>query len=376
MPLDAISPAEPSFAEIDGLPPVDLAANLVHAQSAGRGVAGVLAELFSLMRGPGRITPAEYFYYRLWDPALTREEKRRFVGKRAQVAMHRACNHEAFRAAADDKLRFHEIMTAHGLPVPKLLAIAHPDRRVEGVRSLPDRESVAGFLAQASAFPLFAKPIDGKYSLNVISADGLDPAADAVVLRGAPPASREAMAARIAGHRPGYLLQRRLAPHPTIADAFGDRLWSVRIVVMLTQDGPRVHRAAAKIPTGANPADNFWRTGNLLAAVDLGTGELRRVMRGSGAELTVNPDHPDTAAPIVDFRLPEWRRALDLVREAAALLPGIRTQSWDMALAPEPMLLEVNWGGDLNLPQLAWRRGVLDDAYRAHLAGCGYRVRL
>ena len=85
MPLDTATRSEPSFAEIDGLPAIDLAANLIHAQSAGRRVPGLLAELFSLMSGPGRMTPAEYFYYRLWDPALSREEKRRFVGKRAQV---------------------------------------------------------------------------------------------------------------------------------------------------------------------------------------------------------------------------------------------------------------------------------------------------
>lgn len=149
----------------------------------------------------------------------------------------------------------------------------------------------------------------------------------------------------------------------------------MRILVLLTSNGPRVHRAAAKIPTGANPADNYWRAGNLLAAVNLGTGELRRVVRGTGASLTVNTQHPDSAAPIIGFRLPDWQRVLDLVRREAVLLPSIRTQSWDVALAPEPTLLEVNCGGDLNLPQLTCRQGVLDENYRAHLAACGYHVR-
>lgn len=194
-------------------------------------------------------------------------------------------------------------------------------------------------------------------------------------LRGLPSVSRQDLASRIAGYEPGYLLQRRLAPHPAIASAFGNRLWSARILVLLTGDGPQVHRAAAKIPTGANPADNYWRAGNLLSAVDIETGELRRVVLGNGAALTVNPEHPDSTAPIVGFCLPEWQRALDLVRDAAVLLPGIRTQSWDVALAPEPTLLEVNCGGDLNLPQLAWGSGVLDESYRAHLANCGYRAR-
>ena len=53
----------------------------------------------------------------------------------------------------------------------------------------------------------------------------------------------------------------------------------------------------------------------------------------------------------------------------------IRTQSWDVALTDKgPVLLEVNFGGDLNLAQLAHGTGVLDDAYANHLRRCGYRL--
>ena len=38
------------------------------------------------------------------------------------------------------------------------------------------------------------------------------------------------------------------------------------------------------------------------------------------------------------------------------------------------MLLEVNFGGDFNLAQLAHEAGVLDDAYAEHLRQCGYRL--
>ena len=64
-----------------------------------------------------------------------------------------------------------------------------------------------------------------------------------------------------------------------------------------------------------------------------------------------------------------------LVKEAARLLPGIRTQSWDIALTDAgPVPLEVNFGGDLNLAQLAAGAGVLDETYREHLRTCGYRI--
>jgi len=39
------------------------------------------------------------------------------------------------------------------------------------------------------------------------------------------------------------------------------------------------------------------------------------------------------------------------------------------------VLLEVNYGGDLNLAQLAHSAGVLDERYTEHLARCSYRSR-
>ena len=209
----------------------------------------------------------------------------------------------------------------------------------------------------------------------MFSIDGRHRATGRLLLRGLEPVGARELAARIATHEAGYLFQRRLAPHRAIAAAFGDRLWSVRLIVLLTADGPRVHRAVAKVPVGDNPADNYWRSGNLIGAVDIETGEIRRAVRGSGTELTVNPRHPDTGAEIVGVRLPNWAQTLDLTRAAAVLLPGIRTQSWDIALAEGPTLLEVNFGGDLNLTQLAWGHGVLDEAYRAHLEARGYPVK-
>jgi hypothetical protein len=54
---------------------------------------------------------------------------------------------------------------------------------------------------------------------------------------------------------------------------------------------------------------------------------------------------------------------------------GIRTQSWDVALTDRgPVILEVNFGGDLNLHQLAHGAEVLDPFCDTHLRRCGYRL--
>jgi hypothetical protein len=133
----------------------------------------------------------------------------------------------------------------------------------------------------------------------------------------------------------------------------------------------------AKIATGNNPADNFWRQGNILGAIELETGLISRVVRGTGVEMSLNEAHPDTRRPIVGTLIPQWEALTRLAVSAAEILPGIRTQSWDIAIAAEgPVLLEVNYGGDLNLAQLAHGTGVLDERYIEHLAHCGYRSRV
>ena len=79
----AICPAADTalFDTLNGVPKVDIPGNLQAAISAGRRMTSILREVVSLRRGAGKLTPNEYFYYRLWDSALSAAEKRRFVGK-------------------------------------------------------------------------------------------------------------------------------------------------------------------------------------------------------------------------------------------------------------------------------------------------------
>ncbi len=359
---------------LTGIPEVDFPANLHAAMAAGRRMTSILADVVSLRRGPGRLAPAEFFYFRLWEPTLTREAKRQFVGKQAQHPMHIACNNTGWYATAADKLLFQTLMAGAGFPGPELLAVTAPGRRVPGGRVLRDPAEIAGFLRDPANYPLFAKPIDGKYSISVVSADGFDVAANGVVLQGGDLVNVEELATTLASREAGYILQRRMKAHPRLATLFGPRLWSVRLLVLLTATGPIIHRAVAKIATGRNPADNFWRRGNMIGAIDLRTGQIARVVRGTGADLAVNPLHPDTGRAIIGTAIPEWDDLATLAKEASRLLPAIRTQSWDIAVTDEgPIPLEVNFGGDLNLAQLASGAGVLDEAYKSHLTSCGYK---
>jgi hypothetical protein len=361
-----------TYDSLSGIPRIDIPENLNLALSTKRGVFSILREILALWRGPGRLTPQEYFYYRLWDPAMPFEEKRRFVGKHAQTAMHLACNSQYWYCAAADKILYHTIMTGAQMPIPELIAISAEGRAIPGIPNLTDADALAALLRKPELYPLFMKEVGGKYSLSVISADRYDPVSDEVVLLGGARQPAALLAETMISPR-GYLVQRRLRQAPGLAALFGPRLWSVRVLVLQAEAGPRVHRAVAKIATGSNPADNYWRRGNMLGAIDLETGGISRVVSGTGAVLKINGSHPDTGHPIVGTLIPGWDRIQELVVAAAPVFAGIRTQSWDVALTDlGPILMEVNFGGDLNLAQLATGRGVLDEGYRRYLEGFGH----
>jgi hypothetical protein len=57
--------------------------------------------------------------------------------------------------------------------------------------------------------------------------------------------------------------------------------------------------------TGANPADNYWRSGNVLGAVELTSGIIQRVVRRAGANLAVNETPPDTGRPVIGTPIPD-----------------------------------------------------------------------
>jgi len=309
--MNAYSLADSSVLErLNGIPAVDLAANLQPALQGGCRAGSVVWEIVRLRAGAGPLTPQEYFWYRLWDPALPAAAKCRFVGKRAQHRMHVACNNRLWFAAAADKLLFQSIMEDIGLPVPELRAVTQPGQIApRGVPTIDNAGATATLL-------------------SITSADAFDPATDEVILLGGARVPVAQLAESLACG-PGYLIQRRLQPAPALESRFGPRLWSLRALVLLRPSGPIIHRAVAKIATGDNPADNFWRAGNMLDAIELSSGVVTRTVSGTGADIRVNASHPDTHAPIVGTLIPDWDQATALVRVAAEPLPGIRTQSWD-----------------------------------------------
>lgn len=332
-----------------------------------------IRRLVKAMRGPGKLSLHEFFYYLLYDPALPDTSLAHFVGKRTQERIHLACNDVRWYAACHDKLLWSSIMAGAELPIPETIAVFSENKRSGIYRLVANQSDLARFIRDKINHPLFCKPVDGMFSIGAFRVD--DAEGDTLIVNGDDRRSAEDVVRFMSSLSPaGYLLQRALAPAAALAPIIGSALAAIRFLVLLTGEGPVVESAVTKIPKRNQVADNYWRRGNMLGAIELDTGRLTRVVTGSGPGLRVIGNDPSDDARLVAMDVPDFDAARSLCLKAAAHFPGIRTQSWDVALtAAGPVLLELNFGGDLNLHQLAHHRGILSDTYCRHLRACGYK---
>ena len=368
---------DPSWQMLAQPPRVDIRANLTAATQAGAPLPQLLLQAFRLARGPGRLSLHEYLYYKLWSPEIEAQEAARFIGRSRQNAMHMACLDPRYNAIADDKILFHQVMSSLDLPTPRIFAIVDHSRSLPGIESLRTKSAIESWLRTHRTTPIFMKPTFGVFSLGTMTASGYDALTDTLITLNHNPVAVPFAAERMTREPTGYIIQERLTPPRETYAIAGNRLCSVRLVVLLTPNGPELTTATIKIPGPDNIADNYWRTGNTAGAVDLSGGTISRAATGTAKDLTIyagtSPASKNT--PFVGQTLPYWERTKSLVLKAAANLPGCHTQAWDVALTKRgPVLLEVNRGGDFNLSQIASGRGALTDRYAAHLAEHNFRI--
>jgi Sugar-transfer associated ATP-grasp len=342
------------------------------ASGHGKSPGAQVTEIWRLRFGPGKLRPDEYYAYGLYDDQrFSPADKLRFLGRAVQDRIIVQCNELRWWLPAHDKLIFYALLAGQGLPVPATRAVYHASRGLGTAVALAQPAALAGHLRAGMIYPCFAKPATGIRSIGVAALDAYDAATDRIVLKGGRALEVEAFVGQPERYRAdGYLFQELLRPHPGLGQVIGPRLATVRLIVLLEDGGPAILHALGKIPVADNPADNFWRPGNLLAALDA-DGRVTRVQQGVGPEQRDLEEHPDTGGRLQGLTIPDWPALTALALQAATAFPGLRMQAWDIAPTDHgPVLVEVNIGGDFNLPQLAHRTGLMDDRFRAFLHSC------
>jgi Sugar-transfer associated ATP-grasp len=339
----------------------------------GKPLTHLVSDMARLSFAPSRISPEEYFDLRLYDDeALAGADKREFVGMKGckWIGLEANQNPNWF-AIATEKLPFYAVMGAYGLPTIKQRAVYHPRVKLPGINSIPNKDELAVWLRNPLNFPCFGKPVSGSLSLGTVAIDAYDPATDQLTLASGRKVDVPALVEEIRAHYriDGYMFQERLEPHPELRALTGNRIGTVRVYTIWGEKGPEVFRVCWKVPAGANMADNFWRTGNMLAALDETTGTVKRVIRGTGPRQVEVECHPDTGARLVGATIPGFKDVLDLAAWGARVLNEVPLIGWDIAMTDRgAVLVEANNTPDFRLVQMAERRGVFDARMKAFLA--------
>lgn len=330
-----------------------------------------ISEILRLRFFHNKLGPSEYYLYRLYDDATySFAQKAEFAGWRYSQYLDQRFNDDRWRIFANDKIVFYSMMEAHGLAYPHVVALFDENKKAAPKQSrlLDSTQAAEDFLRDPAIYPIFFKPVSGTYGRGAFSAISYDRGTDAIRMgNGESIPLNNVLEMFQEKWARGYIMQKLLEPHPEVAALVGNRLSSLRIIVLLTNDGPVIFRAVWKLPTGRNMSDNFMHgeTGNLIANVDLGTGLIGHAVTGVGANIRRVEHHPDTGLPLSNSRVPLWEETRNLVMAGASLFPGLRMQHWDVALCPEgPVALEVNVEGSLDLHQLAGSKGIHDETMR------------
>ncbi len=137
------------------------------------------------------------------------------------------------------------------------------------------------------------------------------------------------------------LCEEVIPQHPDL-----DRLWphsinTVRAMTILKDGETYVWGVLFRVgKTEGKPVDNF-NNGGLMMPVDVETG----VIHCPGVDLQgkLYETHPVTGVPFNGFQIPCWKEIMDLVKEAAKVVPTVGYVGWDVAVTPTgPVLVEGN----------------------------------
>jgi hypothetical protein len=337
---------------------------------SGRKPMDIVKEFFVLSQGRGRLTFRDYVAYRLYDDNFIGDtDKTAFVGRRRNQELVGEINYRhEWNCLSDDKIANVNYLASYGLPVIPTKAIFAPSMRRGAKNLLKSRSELQRFLSDPARYPMFGKPLDGFQSLGSMALANFDPETARITTSRAVVSVDALVNAIDANFKNGYIFQTQLRGHSDLVRAVGTGLSTARIVTIATEDGPRLFSAAWKIIGGANVADNYWRPGNILAALDLGSGRVLKAVTGHGFEMKGIDLHPSTGAVLQGLALPRYQDVIESAIEGHRTLRNIGIIGWDIGVTDDgPVIVETNIMPDLMLVQAAHRSGAFNDDLAALL---------
>jgi hypothetical protein len=327
----------------------------------------------------GRMNVDTYFHYRLFDPELSADAKRRYLSEapRANARLWAALTPLRYRGLYENKLVFNRYFSSFGLPLAKIFGVFDPEvgRSMDG-QSLRTEAELGQFIRRFGSDGFVFKPAEGIQGRQIVvlagetaddpkgflslSGERYDAAALVAVARDTAGLKLQSPESNVSS----FLLEERIRPHPELAELIGPTLCCVRVVTVVGLDGsPKIVGSVYKLQPKPVGVDQLMY-GALGCWVDPDTGALGPGRNRDGYEYTSLI--PGTDRTFVGYRLPCWNLVKEVALQAAAAFPWGRGIGWDIGISDRgPVIIEGNARWSPSLVQLPAPRGLMDGDLKA-----------
>lgn len=241
---------------------------------SGRSTFDIVKEVLSLQLGRGKLPLHEYVQYGVYDTKrYSPQDQSRFISNLLHWPITRVCCDMTWQAATEDKWLCSHILETTGIRVPQTLAVIDRSNRCYlGTRKISTAADLSEFVVAQNGQPAFGKENRGICSFGAFLI--LEGDHDRLHLSGEGWLDYETCMNQFIGATP-YLLQ-RLERNHNFFQRHTDSLATIRICIMLTDEGVKVPFAVLKLPSRDNLADSFWRPGNL--ACNFGSDAISMIL--------------------------------------------------------------------------------------------------
>mgnify|MGYP001627790908 CR=1 FL=1 len=340
------------------------------AREAGVGPFRQFGQILALNAKGARLNPSEYYDFQLYDKSMSAEKKAEFIGVKRSADLSAKMSPDTLPIMGkflSNKVVLTNTLRGSGLPTTKTQAVAHKTRSFGNIPALRTAEDVIRFFTEEAVYPVFGKPLWGSLSEGSACFQRLSDDGKTLMLSNGKSIGLEEMAREISSDygKQGFLLQDAVDQHSAMTELAGPALGSIRTVTVVGEEGrARVLYALWKIPSPKAMSDNFWQDGSMLAQLDLDTGEVVSVRRGTSLDTTYLDKHPVSGKSFEGFKLPHFELLKETAEQAHMLFPYIGCLGWDIGMSEDgPVLVECNTKPFHTLYQLATGEGVMNPRF-------------
>ena len=161
-------------------------------------------------------------------------------------------------------------------------------------------------------------------------------------------------------NRNGVVIEELIEQGEAMSRIHADSVNTLRLPTVIIRDENgeqqvKLFHPSLRVGQGTSFVDNF-SAGGLSALIDPDTGVIYTDgadKKGHGFEY-----HPDSGVKFKGFQIPEWEKAVAMVREAAMMVPDNHYCGWDLAYGKQGWcMVEANCHAQMGAMQMVTREG-------------------